>query len=188
MDSISRFIESKLKLKINWDKSKVGRSQDIKFLGMTVIRGTIAISVESMRRARQKIRELTPRGTFLSLEKTVDRINSWYMGWSCYCLMTQYPYQFRVIEAYIRRRLRARFVYQQKRRRHLYNKLVKQGVSKKAAGETSYSNQSIWALSNSSAINKAYPNKLFINRWGLKIRSEERMKHWFNVRRWIRVR
>ena len=93
MKSISRFIENKLKLKVNWDKSRVGRSQDVKFLGMTVIKGTIAISVESMRRARQKIRELTPRGTHLSIEKTVDRINSWYIGWSGYYYPIPVPVQ-----------------------------------------------------------------------------------------------
>ena len=89
----SRFIENKLKLKVNRDKSRVGRSQDVKFLGMTVIKGTIAISVESMRRARQKIRELTPRGTHLSIEKSVDRINSWYIGWSGYYYPIPVPVQ-----------------------------------------------------------------------------------------------
>ena len=188
MDSISRFIENKLKLKINWDKSRVGRSKDVKFLGMTIIRGTIAISVESMRRGRQKIRELTPRGTHMPIEKTVDRINNWYMGWSGYYLMTQYPYQFHVIEAHIRRRLRARFVYQQKKRRHLYKKLLKRGVPRKAAQRNTFSNKGIWALSNTYALNKALPNKKFVKDWGLKLRSTDRMKHWFDVRRWVAVR
>ncbi len=188
MDSISQFIEKKLKLKINWDKSKVGRSQDVKFLGMTIIKGKIAISVQSMRRARQKLRELIPRGTCITLEMTIDRINSWYTGWSGYYLMTQYPYQFSVIEAHIRRRLRARFVYQQKRRRYLYRKLLKRGVPKKTANRTTYSNKGIWALSSTYALNKAYPNKKFIDDWGLKIRSTDKMKHWFNVRQWVRIR
>lgn len=188
MDSISRFIENKLKLKINWDKSKVGRSKDVKFLGMSIIRGTIAISVQSMRRARQKIRELVPRGTNITFEKTVDKINTWYMGWSGYYLMTQYPYQFLVIEAHIRRRLRARFVYQQKRRRHLYKKLIKGGISKKTASKTAFSNKGIWALSNTYALTRMYSNSKFIKNWGMKIRSEEKMKHWFTVRRWVRIK
>jgi len=60
MKSISRFIEEKLKLKINNDKSKVGHSREIKFLGMTIIEGAIVISAESMKRAMQKVKELTP--------------------------------------------------------------------------------------------------------------------------------
>jgi len=75
---------------------------------MTIIKGTIAISAQSMKRAMQKLKELTPRGTNLTLEETMKRINSWYMGWSGYYLMTQYPSQFSKIEAHIRRRLRAR--------------------------------------------------------------------------------
>jgi len=187
MDSISRFIENKLKLKINWDKSKVGRSQEVKFLGMTVVEGTLAISVDSMKRARQKIRELTCRGTCLSIENTVDRINRWYTGWSGYYLMTQYPFQFHAIEGHIRRRLRARIIYQQKRRRHLYRRLLKHGVPKKAARNATYSNDGIWALSKSYALNKAYPNKKLIYEWGLKIRSKDRMKHWFSPRQWVPV-
>ena len=122
MKSISKFIENRLKLKINRKKSKVGRSCDVKFLGMTIVKGTIAISAQSMKRARQKVKELTPRGTHMSLEHTIERVNSWYKGWSGYYLMTQYPNQLLQIEAHVRRRLRARFVDQQKRRRFLYKK------------------------------------------------------------------
>jgi len=187
MKSISRFIEQKLKLKINWDKSRVGRSCDVKFLGMTIIKGTIAISAQSMKRAMQKVKELTPRGTNITLEETMKRINSWYMGWSGYYLMTQYPSQFSKIEAHIRRRLRARFVDQKKKRRFLFRKLVKQGVSQGLAAKTVFSNKGRWALSRTNALHRAYPNLWFINGFGQVIRSTERMKHWFNVRRWIKV-
>jgi len=66
MTSISKFIEQKLKLKINREKSKVGRSRDIKFLGMTIIDGTVAISWQSIQRAMLKVKELTPRGHSLA--------------------------------------------------------------------------------------------------------------------------
>ncbi len=187
MESISRFIEHKLKLKINQDKSRVGRSCDVKFLGMTIIKGTIAISSQSMKRAMQKVKELTPRGTNITLEQTIQRINSWYMGWSGYYLMTQYPNQFACIEAHVRRRLRARFVDQNKKRRFLFRKLVKQGVSWKSAAKTAFSNQGRWALSRTNALHCAYPNRWFINRYGQAIRSTDRMKHWFNVRQWIKL-
>ncbi len=124
MNSISKFIEGKLKLKINKDKSRVGLSRDIKFLGLTIIDGAIVISAQSMKRAMQKVKELTPRSTHLPLIVTMKRINSWYVGWSGYYMMTQYPSQLQSIEAHIRRRLRSRFVDQQKKRRHLFNKLI----------------------------------------------------------------
>ena len=67
--------------------------EEVKFLGMTIVDGAVAISRQSMKRAMQKVKELTPRGTHLTLEKTMKRINEWYMGWSGYYLMTQYPSQ-----------------------------------------------------------------------------------------------
>lgn len=187
MKSISKFIEGKLKLKINQEKSKVGQSKDVKFLGMTIINGTVAISAQAMKRAMQKVKELTPRGTHISLEHTMDRINSWYIGWSGYYLMTQYPSQFRNIEAHIRRRLRARFVDQQKRRRYLFRKLIKRGVSRKSAAKTAYSNKGRWATSWTWALAIAYPNNWFINGVGQKLRSTDRMKHWFEPDQWIKV-
>jgi RNA-directed DNA polymerase len=186
MASISKFIEQKLKLKINREKSKVGLSREVKFLGMTIIDETVAISRQSMARAMQKVKELTPRGTHLSLERTMKRINEWYMGWSGYYLITQYPSQFVKIEAHIRRRLRARLVDQQKKRRHLYQKLIKRGVSRNLASKTVFSNNGRWALSWTNALHKAYPNLWFTDVLGQKLRSNALLKHWFDVRQWIR--
>lgn len=187
MAGISKFIEEKLKLKINREKSKVGQSREVKFLGMTIIDGMLVISRQSMQWAMQKVKELTPRGTHLSVERTMKRINEWYMGWSGYYLMTQYPSQFVKIEAHIRRRLRARFVDQQKKRRHLFKKLIKRGVSPKQAGATVFSKKGRWALSRTVALSKAYPNRWFTDVLGQKIRSSARLKHWFDVSQWIRV-
>jgi hypothetical protein len=187
MGSISKFIESKLKLKINRDKSKVGRSRETKFLGMTIIEGTLAISAVSMKRALQKVKELTSRGTSLELEQTMERINRWYTGWSGYYRMTQYPAQLRKIEAHVRRRLRSRFICQQKRRRHLFRKLQKKGVPREQAAKTAFSNHGRWALSHSYALSKAYPNLWFTEVAGQLIRSNEEHSHWFPLHRWIKV-
>lgn len=186
MKSISKFIEGKLKLKINRDKSRVGRSCDVKFLGMTIIDGAIVISASSMKRAMQKVRELTPRGTHLTLVQTMKRINTWYKGWSGYYMMTQYPFQLRNIEAHIRRRLRSRFVDQQKKRRHLFKKLLKRGVSYGHA-RTVFSNNGRWVTSNTFALTKAYTVEWFIDQAGQWIRSNHRMRDWFPLRQWIRV-
>lgn len=187
MKSIGKFIERKLKLKVNREKSKVRPSRKVKFLGMTIIEGTIAISAQSMKRALQKVKELTPRGAHLTLEQTIKRINNWYTGWSGYYLMTQYPAQLRRIEAHIRRRLRARIVDQQKKRRHLLTKLVKRGVSRRRAANTVFSNRGRWVLSNTIAMTKAYPNAWFTQVMGQRIRSNEEYPHWFDVHLWVRL-
>ena len=48
----------------------------------------------------KKVKELTPRGTHENLEATIKRINNWYVGWSNYFNMTQYPSQLSMVEAH----------------------------------------------------------------------------------------
>jgi len=76
---------------------------------------------------------VTPRGTHKDLDTTLKSVNQWYAGWSNYYSLSQYPAQLGKIEAHIRRRLRARLVDQQKRKKYLYRTLIKRGVSPKAA-------------------------------------------------------
>jgi group II intron reverse transcriptase/maturase len=186
MASVSAFIEGKLKLKVNDEKSQVARSKKVKFLGITIDgRGCRMVSGESMERARRKAVELTPRGTHLPLEKSVELINQWYVGWSNYYKMTQYPKQLLVIEKHIRRRLRARFVAQAKRRRYLYRKLRRQGCSHGEA-KTVYSNHGPWALSKTMAVNRAFTNAWF-KQQGLKDATSKWQKGWLGFKKtpWI---
>jgi len=185
MASVSRFIETRLKLVVNQEKSQVARSDRVKFLGMTMVGATIAISHKALQTAMAKVKELTPRGTHLTLEKTLEEINSWYVGWAGYFDMTYYPAQLKKIEAHIRRRLRSRLVDQQKSKRNLYRKLVKRGVSRRQAAKTVFSNHKRWKLSNTFAVNKAYPVGWFTGEMGQVIRSDRQLPHWFDVRQWI---
>lgn len=187
MQSVTRFIEKRLKLVVNREKSKVALSKAVKFLGMTIIAGAIAISAKSMAQAMDRVKELTPRGTSLSIEQTVEKINSWYVGWAGYYKMTQYPKQLATIEAHLRRRLRSRIVSQQKRRRHLFDKLRKRGVPRGMAARTVYSNRKHWALSHSRAVEKAFPNRWFIQELGQKIVSDQQHPHWFSLKAWIKL-
>lgn len=186
MQNVTKFIERKLKLKVNEDKSQVALSKYIKFLGVTIIAATIAISMSSMARAMAKVKELTPRGTCKTIEQEVKIINQWYMGWSAYYAVTEYPSQLAKIEAHLRRRLRSRLVRQQKTPRNLFNKLVKRGCSKRRAG-IAYSNRKSWALSHTKAVEKAFPNNWFIEELGLKIRSDEDRPSWFDKSKWIKL-
>lgn len=187
MESITRFIEKRLKLKINVEKSKVALSKHVKFLGMTIIAGTIAISFVSLNRAMEKVKELTPRGTNHKIEATMEEINKWYDGWTNYYSMTQYPAQLAKIEAHVRRRLRSRIIDQQKNKRNLVKKLVKRGVPRRQAVMTVYTNRKRWALSHTRAVEMAYPNRWFIDIIGQKIRSKDNMEHWFEGMKWIKL-
>jgi RNA-directed DNA polymerase len=187
MESMKKFIENKLKLKVNEEKSKVAKSDKVKFLAMTIVNAAIAISKRALDKAMEKIKELIPRGTHISLEQTMETINKWYQGWGSYFKMTQYPAQLKKIEAHIRRRLRARIIGQQKHKRHLYHKLVKLGVNKRLAMKTVYSNCKTWALSHTRALEQAYSIDWFTDRMGQKIFSNLNLPGWLGINEWVKL-
>jgi len=186
MSSIKKFIEKKLKLKVNEEKSKTRKSNEVKFLGMTIVEGAIAISKAALNKAMEKVKTLIPRGSHLPIEKAIAEANKWYQGWASYFKMTQFPAQLHAIEAHIRRRFRARFVKQQKKKRHLMNLLKRKGVSKKSAAKAVYSNRGPWNLSHTRALEKAYSVEWFIKRGQIVI-SNIQMDHWFGIGKWVKV-
>jgi len=186
MNSVSYYIERRLKLVVNRDKSQVAPSSKVKFLGMTIIHGSIAISKQAMNKAMVQVKMLIPRGTHLTLEKTMAEINRWYRGWANYFAMTQYPAQLSRIESHIRRRLRSRLIDQQKSQRNLYRKLIKRGASRQMASKV-YSNNKRWVLSNCMAVTRAYPNTFFVKEVGQYISSDRKLSHWFEINRWIKL-
>ena len=186
MESITKFIESKLKLKVNGEKSQVAKSDRVKFLGMTVVNGSIAIAKASFNKAMEKIKQLIPRGTHETIQMTIKRVNTWYRGWANYFQMTQFPAQLAALEAHIRRRLRARFVRQQKNQRNLVSALVKRGVNKSHANKVVYANNGPWKLSHTRVLEIALPNKWF-QETGLLILSQQEQDHWFHAKEWVKL-
>lgn len=186
LKSISKFIENKLKLKVNQGKSKAAPSKEVKFLGMTIVNKTIAISKKALSKAMDKVKQLTPRGTSLPIEKSIEEINKWYRGWSEYFKMTQYPAQLNKLEGHIRRRLRARFIDQLKSRRNLARKLRALGVKSNLVAKYVFSNRGRWALSRTSAIEKGWSNEWF-KKQGLITISDMEKEHWFGKRQWIKL-
>ncbi|MFT6387399.1 MAG: hypothetical protein ACJAUP_000770 [Cellvibrionaceae bacterium] len=73
--SVSVFIEKTHKLVVNKDNSQVAKSKDIKFLGLTIVKGLITIYLKSVVRAMKRVKELTPRETHQKLETTMAAIN-----------------------------------------------------------------------------------------------------------------
>jgi len=187
MRSIGSYIETRLKLVINRDKSQVARVDRVKFLGMTIVGEPIAVSHKALQQAMERVKELTPRGTHQNMEETLAEINKWYKGWSSYFAMTYYPAQLKKIEAHIRRRLRSRLVDQQQNRRSLLRKLVKRGVSRGQAAKAVYAHKDRWALSNTRAVNKAYPPGWFTGVMGQYIHSDKKLAHWVDVNLWIKL-
>ncbi len=108
-ESIKKFIENKLKLKINESKSAVDKTFRRKFLGfITYVKegAHIGIALKSIERFREKIRLLTQRSQSISMEDRIKKLNQLIIGWGHYFKIAQAKSSFQLLDGWIRRRLR----------------------------------------------------------------------------------
>jgi RNA-directed DNA polymerase len=171
MEATRRFIEGRLRLKINEEKSSVSRPGKVHFLGFRLVTlrdGSVHVylSERSHKRIMQRIRELTPRTWGNSLEACIAQADQYLRGWEAYFDLCTRPAASRWphYDAHLRRRLRMIVIHQRKRPRYLHRHLKRRGVSKGTAAATAWSRQGIWAKSNMYGLNRAYPNAWFAER------------------------
>ncbi|MFU1798784.1 group II intron maturase-specific domain-containing protein, partial [Paenibacillus azoreducens] len=84
MESVTRYVEGKLKLKVNREKSAVDRPWNRKFLGFSFLsnkKATIRLAPKTIHRLKEKIRELTSRTRPIAMEERIARLNRYLMGW-----------------------------------------------------------------------------------------------------------
>jgi RNA-directed DNA polymerase len=110
MESITRFITQKLKLKVNETKSAVARPQQRKFLGFSFTDGPEikrTIAPKALERFKHRIREITLRAKGVSLETTIAELASYLRGWRSYFGFCETPYVLIQLTRWVRLRLRA---------------------------------------------------------------------------------
>jgi group II intron reverse transcriptase/maturase len=171
MDSIRRFIEKRLRLKVNEEKSSVTTPEKIHFLGFRFYKGKegrieVWLSERSVERMKARLRELTPRTWGNSLGACIEQLNGYLRGWLAYFgLCTKAgAYRFRDFDQHLRRRLRAIVVKQKKRSRYLYRHLMACGVERGTAIHCAYRTHGVWPRSITNAMHRAYPNAWFEER------------------------
>jgi RNA-directed DNA polymerase len=167
MASITRFIERRLRLKVNAAKSAVGRAGERHFLGFSLrcepLGGEVEVGLSKRTKERidAKIRELTPRNWGNKLDACISRINAYARGWvGFFGICTERVERTLLgLDAHIRRRLRAIQLKQWKRKRTIAQKLIAQGIRPKSAWRSVYDGRkSIWAMSHMSTVDRALPN------------------------------
>ena len=169
MASVKRFIERKLRLVINEEKSSVSDPFDLTFLGFWLMKNakgevSILISKRTAKRMSVRIRELTPRNWGGSIDSCVLRVNRYLNGWIGYFRLCTGTSSLENFDAHIRRRLRALLVRQKKRPRHLYRHLLRRGISRGMAWKSAYGIRGHWKRSASFGLHRAYPNAWFAER------------------------
>ena len=182
MASITRFIERRLRLKVNTSKSAVGRPEERHFLGFCLRREPadghveVNLSKRSIERIDARVREMTPRNWGNELKSCITRANVYLRGWIGYfgICTEEVLRKLRGLDAHIRRRLRAIQLKQWKRRSTIARRFIQRGVKPKTAWRVVYEGRkSIWALSHSAPAHLALRNAYFAelglvsleNRW-----------------------
>ncbi|MCH7620625.1 MAG: transposase [Chloroflexi bacterium] len=164
MESITRFITKKLKLKVNQEKSAVARPEEGKFLGFSFTTGwepRRRIAPEALKRCKERVRGLTRRTRTVGLEGMVKELSEYLTGWKGYFGYCQTPSVLRDLDSWIRRRLRCVAWKQWKRGRKRYTELRRRGVRKQLAAKAAGSTHGPWRISRSPALSYALPNAFF---------------------------
>jgi RNA-directed DNA polymerase len=164
MASVERFLERRLKLRINRAKSAVAPPSQRKFLGFSFTRGATPkrrIAPQALARFKERVREATRRTRGASLEKIVEDLSRYLIGWRGYFGFCETPSVLRALDQWIRRRLRSIAWKQWKRGRTRFAELRRRGVGIDLAAQTAGSAHGPWRISNSPALAIALPNDLF---------------------------
>lgn len=173
MSSIRQFLERRMRLQVNEAKSGVRTPETVHFLGFSFRcpkeqdgRVVVQLSKKAEQRLRTKMREMTPPNWGRSITSCMADISRYLTGWmSHYRLCSPDAITvLGVIDAHIRRRVRAIIVSQRKRPRFLYRHLLGKGVSRKAASGCAYCGKGRWAKSNRPGMTRAYPPAWFAGR------------------------
>ena len=160
--SIKHFIEKRLRLKVNEDKSAVARPWERSFLGFTFSRGRgfrIKVADKAMKQLKCRIRELSRRTRGHNLLRIIADLRKYLLGWKAYFGVAEVKSLLRDTDKWVRRKLRC-YIWKQWGRSG-YRNLRRRGVDRRLSWNTAKSAHGAWRLSHSPALYRALPNRYF---------------------------
>ena len=166
MDALRRKYAS-LRLRVNESKSAVAEVWGRKFLGYSFQRRRdgrvrVVIARKAEQKAKDRIRELTSRSRGISLAQMVDELAKFLRGWKNYFCLAEARGFFRILDEWIRHRLRMFVLRQWKRPSTIYARLRRLGLRPRTAWGISHYGQSWWRRSR-GMLGRAIPNSFFAN-------------------------
>jgi RNA-directed DNA polymerase len=168
MTSLTRYLERRLKLKVNGEKSAVARPWERKFLGFTFFhdrQSRIRVAARTLERFREHLKELFREGRGRNLSRFIkERLNPVLRGWINYFAIAEVKAFAEELDSWIRRRLRLIVWRQWKRPRTRMQKLRKQGLSEKRAAASAFNGRGPWWNAGASHMNEAFPKRHFDQR------------------------
>jgi RNA-directed DNA polymerase len=164
MESITRFVTKRLKLKVNQQKSAVARPWERKFLGFSFTSGMEPrrrIAPKAVLRFKERVRELTSRTRGVSIEAMAEELSQYLRGWIGYFGRCETSTVLENLEEWVRHRLRSVIWKQWRRGTIRFRELCHRGVNRQLAAKTAGSSHGPWRLSHSRALDVALPIAYF---------------------------
>ena len=163
MTSIVKFIEKKLKLKVNHSKSGVRHCSEVKFLGYTLLsEGGIRIADKSIIRLKEKVREITKRNRGVKFSQIIVELNRVIIGWTNYFrLANKWLATIRDLDGWIRRKLRCYKLKQCGRKYTIYKLLRSLDVPLQTSWNVVMYSQGWWNMTKTVAVNQSMGMKWF---------------------------
>jgi group II intron reverse transcriptase/maturase len=163
MERITKFIEKKLGLKVNVEKSKVARPNQIKYLGFGFYYTKTGIikpkpHLKSVKKFVRKLKQLTKRSWSLSLDERIVRLNQVIRGWINYFRIADMKETMHILSTHLRHRLRCIIWKQWKFPIHRMKCLIKLGLNKNIAKACAYARKSYWATTKTYPVQVALSN------------------------------
>jgi RNA-directed DNA polymerase len=170
LKSITEFIESKLRLKVNQDKSWTDVPSKRKFLGFTLYTkkdwtSWIRIAMQVKTLIKNKLRYLSKRSSWKNMSYKIFKINEYSVWLINYYGIACAKRFFEEIDQWLRRRLRMCYWKQWKKTKTKYKNLKKLWLKHQKAYEYANTRKSYWRISNSWILSKTLTNQFFIDQW-----------------------
>ena len=149
MESVTKFLEQRLRLKVNPRKSAVARVEWRQFLGHRLLwHGRLGIAPKSIKRAKDRIRAITGRHRGVKFEKVLDDLHKFVIGWVSYYRYADVKTLLRTFDGWIRRRLRCYRIVQCRRKRRVVKLLTSLGAERREAWSAVRHCTSPWRLAD----------------------------------------
>jgi len=162
MESVVRFLEQKLRLRVNREKSAVAPVGERKFLGhRLLLNGKLGIASQSIHRAKEKIRQITRRSRGVSLARVIVELNLFLGGWITYYRYAACRFDLPCLDPWVRRKLRCYRLQQRKRGKSLAGFLPQLGASPPSAHRLASSGKGWWRLSLARSVHQAMSKDWF---------------------------
>jgi RNA-directed DNA polymerase len=151
--SVNRYLTSKLHLVVNQEKSRIVSYDGVEFLGFVFhgVRGTIQVSKKSLKRFKQRIREITGRSRGISMDHRLGNLRSYVRGWMGYFGLASQSKLFDKLDQWIRRRIRMCFWKRWRHARTRRRELIKLGVPRRQAIRHAKSRKGPWRMAKTIA-------------------------------------